>query len=182
MKIRVSILLIVGLILCGCSDKEIYSRDYLLENGYTQFCGEYGVTYHIKENGYNIVYRSIGNNEFQEYFETGVSSDFYNLDIYDGYLYFINKYNTSHLIYAYELDGKVIDYIPATLTEYQRVKPLYVSLPSWNEDISKVTCYQDLPDNCKAYLKKIEELTSLKISMISVGPSRENTIVIEDLL
>lgn len=106
MKIRVSILLIVGLILCGCSDKEIYSRDYLLENGYTQFCGEYGVTYHIKENGYNIVYRSIGNNEFQEYFETGVSSDFYNLDIYDGYLYFINKYNTSHLIYAYELDGE----------------------------------------------------------------------------
>ena len=48
MKIRVSILLIVGLILCGCSDKEIYSRDYLLENGYTQFCGEYGLTYHIK--------------------------------------------------------------------------------------------------------------------------------------
>ena len=86
------------------------------------------------------------------------------------------------ICYAYELDGKVIDYIPATLTEYQRVKPLYVSLPSWNEDISKVTCYQDLPDNCKAYLKKIEELTSLKISMISVGPSRENTIVIEDLL
>lgn len=106
MKIRVGILLVIGFVLCGCSDKEIYSRDYLLENGYTQFCGEYGVTYHIKENGYNIVYRSIGNNEFQEYFETGVSSDFYNLDIYDGYLYFINKYNTSHLIYAYELDGE----------------------------------------------------------------------------
>ena len=119
MKIRVSILLIVGLILCGCSDKEIYSRDYLLENGYTQFCGEYGVTYHIKENGYNIVYRSIGNNEFQEYFETGVSSDFYNLDIYDGYLYFINgtksndgtsaKNNTRSAVYRVKIsdDGSI---------------------------------------------------------------------------
>lgn len=104
MKIRVVILLVIGFVLCGCSDSEIYSRDDLLENGYAQFCGEYGVTYQTRENGYNIVYRSVENNEFQKYFETGESSDLYNLDIYNGYLYFINKYDTSNLIYAYKLD------------------------------------------------------------------------------
>ena len=106
MKIRVGILLVIGFVLCGCSDTEIYSRDNLLENGYTQFCGEYGVTYHTNESGYNIVYRPVGNNEFQKYFETETSSSLYSLDIYDGYLYFINKYDTSHLIYAYELDDE----------------------------------------------------------------------------
>lgn len=85
------------------------------------------------------------------------------------------------ICYAYELDGKVINYIPSTLNEYQRCKPIYIDMPSWKEDISKVTSYEELPENAKKYLKKIEELTDKEIAIFSVGPDRTQTIVLKDL-
>lgn len=85
------------------------------------------------------------------------------------------------ICYAYELDGKVINYIPSTLNEYQRCKPIYIDMPSWKEDISKVTSYEELPKNAKKYLKKIEELTNKEIAIFSVGPDRTQTIVLKDL-
>lgn len=85
------------------------------------------------------------------------------------------------ICYAYELDGKVINYIPSTLNEYQRCKPIYIDMPSWKEDISKVTSYEELPANAKKYLKKIEELTNKEIAIFSVGPDRTQTIVLKDL-
>ena len=85
------------------------------------------------------------------------------------------------ICYAYELDGKVINYIPSTLNEYQRCKPIYIDMPSWKEDISKVTSYKELPENAKKYLKKIEELTNKEIAIFSVGPDRTQTIVLKDL-
>ena len=85
------------------------------------------------------------------------------------------------ICYAYELDGKVINYIPSTLNEYQRCKPIYINMPSWKEDISKVTSYEELPENAKKYLKKIEELTNKEIAIFSVGPDRTQTIVLKDL-
>ena len=85
------------------------------------------------------------------------------------------------ICYAYELDGKVINYIPSTLNEYQRCKPIYIDMPSWKEDISKVTSYEELPENAKKYLKKIEELTNKEIAIFSVGPDRTQTIVLKNL-
>lgn len=85
------------------------------------------------------------------------------------------------ICYAYELDGKMINYIPSTLDEYQKCKPLYLNMKSWNEDISNVKSYEELPENAKAYLKKIEELTNTKIAMFSVGPDRTQTVVLKDL-
>ena len=54
-------------------------------------------------------------------------------------------------------------------------------MPSWKEDISKVTSYEELPENAKKYLKKIEELTNKEIAIFSVGPDRTQTIVLKDL-
>ena len=85
------------------------------------------------------------------------------------------------ICYAYELDGKMINYIPSTLEEYQKCKPLYLNMKSWNEDISHVRSYDELPENAKAYLRKIEELTNTKIAMFSVGPDRTQTVVLKDL-
>jgi adenylosuccinate synthase len=82
------------------------------------------------------------------------------------------------ICYAYELDGKVIDYIPADYERYSRVRPLYKSYPGWSEDISKCQNINDLPLNCRSYLKAIEELTKTKITIISVGPDRKQTIVL----
>jgi adenylosuccinate synthase len=78
----------------------------------------------------------------------------------------------------YELYGEKIDYIPATLSAYQRCKPIYIDMPTWNEEITEVKHYSDLPDNAKNYLKKIEKLTGVKISYVSVGPDRTQTIEI----
>lgn len=77
---------------------------------------------------------------------------------------------------AYELDGKLIDYVPSTLSDYERCKPHYVELKGWQEDITNVRNYEDLPETAKAYLSKIEELAGVEVAVISVGPDRTQTI------
>ena len=81
---------------------------------------------------------------------------------------------------AYMLDGKQIDYYPASLKELERCEPVYEEFDGWTEDISAVTEYDQLPINAKKYLKRIEELTGLRLMTISVGPSREQTITLKD--
>lgn len=77
---------------------------------------------------------------------------------------------------AYELDGKLIDYVPSTLSDYERCKPHYVEMKGWQEDITNVRNYDELPEAAKAYLRKIEELTGVEVAVISVGPDRTQTI------
>ena len=81
---------------------------------------------------------------------------------------------------AYMLDGKQIDYYPASLKELERCEPVYEKFDGWTEDISTVTEYDQLPANAKKYLKRIEELTGLQLMTVSVGPSREQTITLKD--
>ncbi len=83
---------------------------------------------------------------------------------------------------AYELDGKEIDYIPSTISEVNRCKPIYITLASWNEDITKIKKYDDLPINAKNYIETIEKYTNTKVAFISVGPGRDETIIKEEIL
>ncbi len=85
------------------------------------------------------------------------------------------------ICYAYELDGQVINTIPATNYDYSRVKPLYIELDGWQEDITKVTTFAELPANAQKYLRTIEELTGVKIALLSIGPDRKQTIQLEEL-
>jgi adenylosuccinate synthase len=78
----------------------------------------------------------------------------------------------------YELDGQVIDYVPSTLSACSRCKPIYIDMPTWNEDITNIRNFNDLPENAKLYLKKIEELAKTPISHVSVGADRTQTIEI----
>lgn len=75
---------------------------------------------------------------------------------------------------GYEIDGNVVTTIPASLEKMKKAKPVYEYLPGWTEDISEMKNYDDLPENCKAYLKRIEEITNCRISMVSVGPDRRD--------
>jgi adenylosuccinate synthase len=77
---------------------------------------------------------------------------------------------------AYELDGEVIHYPPSTIAQIERCKPIYEEHEGWQEDISKATCFEDLPTNALAYLARIEELTETPISLLGVGPSRDQTL------
>ena len=77
---------------------------------------------------------------------------------------------------SYMLDGKEIDYIPSTIEEFNKCKPVYIELDGWYEDISNVKSFNNLPKNAKNYIHKIEEITGINVSIISVGPDRKQTI------
>ncbi|OAT88954.1 adenylosuccinate synthase [Candidatus Arthromitus sp. SFB-turkey] len=77
---------------------------------------------------------------------------------------------------SYMLDGKEIDYIPSTIEELNKCKPVYIELDGWYEDISNVKSFNNLPKNAKNYIHKIEEITGINVSIISVGPDRKQTI------
>lgn len=82
---------------------------------------------------------------------------------------------------SYNLDGKEIDYIPADYKEYERCKPNYIILPGWNENIAKTTSFSDLPENCKNYLNTIENILKTKVTIISVGPDRKQTVTLKNI-
>ena len=82
----------------------------------------------------------------------------------------------------YELDGEIIETPPSTISRLARCKPVYVELPGWEEDISSITRYEELPQAAKDYVKKIEELTEVPVGVISVGPDRTQTIIVSKTL
>ena len=84
------------------------------------------------------------------------------------------------ICYAYELDGKLINTVPASLNELNRCKPVYLTIPGWDEDISNVKSFDELPLNAKNYIRKIEELTKTEVVLFSVGPDREQTILLKE--
>ncbi len=77
---------------------------------------------------------------------------------------------------AYEIDGKIYKSYPANLRKSTDVKVIYEELDSWKEDITKITKYEDLPENCKKYIEYLEEKLGVSISMVSVGPERSQNI------
>lgn len=83
---------------------------------------------------------------------------------------------------AYDVDGVRHDEIPMTQTEFHHAKPIYEYFDGWTEDISQAQSLNDLPDNARKYVEKLEELSGCRISAIGVGPGRENTIVVRDLI
>lgn len=83
---------------------------------------------------------------------------------------------------AYKLDGDLIDYIPASIKDYERCEPVYLEVDGWEEDITKVTKFSDLPLNAQVYLNKLSELTGVDVAIFSVGPDRTQTIVLKELI
>jgi adenylosuccinate synthase len=82
---------------------------------------------------------------------------------------------------AYELNGKRIDYFPASVAELDKCKPVYEELPGWNKTITGVRKFKDLPREAQRYVRRIEELMGRTVSMACCGPSREQVIQIKDL-
>lgn len=90
--------------------------------------------------------------------------------------------DTIKLCVAYEIDGKYYDYIPSNMEDLKKAKPIYEELEGWKEDISSMKTYEELPENTKKYLRRIEELCNTRISMVSVGPERNCNIYINNML
>ena len=83
---------------------------------------------------------------------------------------------------AYEVDGVRVEELPASQTDFHHARPIYEYLPGWKENISKAKSIDDLPNNAKEYVKFLEKVSGAPISAIGVGPGRNETIVVRDLI
>jgi adenylosuccinate synthase len=83
---------------------------------------------------------------------------------------------------AYEIDGKRVEELPASQSDFHHAKPIYEYLPGWKESISKAKSVTDLPKNAQEYVKFLEKISGAPISAIGVGPGRDETIVVRDLI
>lgn len=83
---------------------------------------------------------------------------------------------------AYDVDGKRFDEMPDDQSDYHHAKPVYEYLDGWTEDISGARELSDLPVNAQRYLTHLEEISGCRISAVGVGPGREATVSIHDLL
>ncbi|MBR4151778.1 MAG: adenylosuccinate synthase [Selenomonadaceae bacterium] len=81
---------------------------------------------------------------------------------------------------AYKIDSEILNEIPASLKVLAKVEPVYETFAGWKTDISKIRRYEDLPANAKKYLERMAEVTKIKIGIVSVGPNREQTIVLAE--
>jgi adenylosuccinate synthase len=79
---------------------------------------------------------------------------------------------------AYEQDGKRFLSMPAHISRLERLEPVYETLPGWEEEIRHARCMDDLPAQARDYIQRIEELTGTKPYVISVGPDREETLML----
>jgi adenylosuccinate synthase len=81
---------------------------------------------------------------------------------------------------GYELEGKQIDCRPASLKKQARCTPVYEEMLGWEEDITGAREKDQLPEQARAYLDSIEKITGVPVSIVSVGPGREETIMVQD--
>jgi adenylosuccinate synthase len=83
---------------------------------------------------------------------------------------------------AYDIDGKRVEELPYSQSDFHHATPIYEYLPGWTEDISKAKTFDDLPKNARDYVKALEEMSGAPISAIGVGPGRTETIQINSFL
>ena len=82
--------------------------------------------------------------------------------------------------YKDKRDGKIYKDYPTDINLHKYLEPVYETFKGWNSDISNAKSLDELPENAKIYLNKLEELVGIPIKIISVGPDREQTIIIEN--
>ena len=88
------------------------------------------------------------------------------LDVLDGF-------KKIKICVAYDLNGERIDYVPSSL---EGLKPIYEEIDGW-ESVVGIRDYEKLPVNAKKYIEKIEEITSVRVGIVSTSPERDDTII-----
>jgi len=82
---------------------------------------------------------------------------------------------------GYRINGSKITDFPTDITLLENCEPEFITLPGWQQSIGHIKTYEDLPSEAKDYIKTIEEITSVPIAIISVGPERNQTIINENI-
>ena len=92
----------------------------------------------------------------------------------------LDELNEIKMCIHYELNGKKIDYLPATSEDQFKVKPIYKTFSGWKTSTQGIRNIEELPDKAKAYINGVEDFVGAKISSISTSPEREDTILLEN--
>jgi adenylosuccinate synthase len=83
---------------------------------------------------------------------------------------------------GYEIDGREMHTPPASIAAFNRARPIYEELPGWQSDTSTARRFEDLPQNAQAYIRRVGQLIGKPIEIISVGPEREQVIMVDGTL
>ncbi|WP_194192631.1 adenylosuccinate synthase [Clostridium chrysemydis] len=82
---------------------------------------------------------------------------------------------------GYKFNGEVIDYFPASLEDLAKCEPVYEEFEGWDESVAEARSYEELPVNARKYIERIEEFTDTRVSIVSVGPKRDQTMRVKEL-
>ena len=88
----------------------------------------------------------------------------------------LDERDTIKICTAYKMGDEILEYPPARIEDWDLCEPIYETLPGWKQDISKCTTWDELPENCKAYVKRFGEVVGCPVGSVGVGPDREQTI------
>ena len=80
----------------------------------------------------------------------------------------------------YELNGKKIDYLPATVEDQLKIKPVYKTFQGWKTSTNGIKNMDALPENAKKYIYAVEDFIGAKVSSVSTSPERDDTILVEN--
>lgn len=83
---------------------------------------------------------------------------------------------------GYTLNGETIEYFPSSLKDLAKCEPVYETFPGWLEDTTHCRTYDELPQAARTYIERIEALCSLPVQIVAIGPGREQTIILGDII
>ncbi|MBM3157657.1 MAG: adenylosuccinate synthase, partial [Chloroflexi bacterium] len=83
---------------------------------------------------------------------------------------------------AYKVGSTTYNRPPSNLALFEKCQPIYEELPGWQTPTSDIRSFKKLPKQAQAYVKKLEQLIGCPVSIISIGPAREQTIVVKPVL
>lgn len=92
----------------------------------------------------------------------------------------LSGFDTIKVCTGYQFEGKMLETLPAKLETFEACTPVYEELPGWRSDITGVRTFEELPENARAYVKRLEELAGCPIVMVSIGPRRDQTIMLKN--
>jgi adenylosuccinate synthase len=93
----------------------------------------------------------------------------------------LDTFDEIKMCVGYKYKGELLNEIPASLKVLAEVEPVYETFAGWKQDISSIRKYEDLPENTRKYLERMAEVTGIQIGIVSVGPSRDQTIVLKEI-
>ncbi|BEH11830.1 adenylosuccinate synthase [Geobacter sulfurreducens] len=92
----------------------------------------------------------------------------------------LNDFETIKVCTGYTFEGKPLADLPANLAVFEKCEPIYEELPGWMSDISGARTFEELPEKAKSYVKRLEQLIGCPIVLVSIGPRRDQTIIISN--